>query len=133
MSASVYLDRAALKNAVLTLLIPSDGSQPRPTVFATGTEINGEAANPASLSRVHERAEQRAEDTYIDAEAEADDEDLEDELAELFGVDTGEDGRALVETADPEADRETAHEIIKALAAAYPLPQSLRDDLPLAP
>ncbi|WP_328973506.1 hypothetical protein [Streptomyces sp. NBC_00239] len=132
MSASVYLDRTALKDAVLTLLIPSDGPVHR-TVFATGTEINGEAANPASLTRVHHYAEQRAEDTHLDAEAETGDEDLQDDLAELFGVDTDEDGRALVEKADPEADRETAHEIIKALAAAYPLPESLRDDLPLAP
>ncbi|MER8119098.1 hypothetical protein [Streptomyces sp. NPDC094031] len=55
-------------------------------------------------------------------------EDLQDELAELLG---GDDD--TVETADPEADRESAHQIITALAAAYPLPASVRDSLPPAP
>ncbi|MFE1476664.1 hypothetical protein ACFW6N_22785 [Streptomyces cyaneofuscatus] len=56
-----------------------------------------------------------------------DDEDLQDELAELLGVDDG-----TIETADPEADRETAHQIIAALAPAYPLPPAVRNSLPLA-
>ncbi|MFJ4700579.1 hypothetical protein ACIP5N_21630 [Streptomyces sp. NPDC088768] len=55
-------------------------------------------------------------------------EDLQDDLAELLG---GDDG--TIETADPEAGRETAHQIITALAAAYPLRASVRDSLPLAP
>ncbi|GGU49533.1 hypothetical protein [Streptomyces violascens] len=127
MDASVYLDRTALKDAVLNLLIPSGGPEPHPTVFATGTEINGEAANPSSLSRVYQYVDQRAEYAHLDAED--DGEDLQDELAELFGADTDEDGGALVEKADPEADREIAHEIIKALAAAYPLPAAVREAL----
>ncbi|KOU50108.1 hypothetical protein [Streptomyces sp. WM6378] len=40
---------------------------------------------------------------------------------------------ALVAKADPEADREIAHEIIKARAGAYPLPGAVRGNLPLAP
>ncbi|WP_332756981.1 hypothetical protein [Streptomyces sp. MT206] len=55
-------------------------------------------------------------------------EDFQDDLAELLG---GGDG--TIEAADPEADRETAQQIITALAAAYPLPASVRDSLPLAP
>ncbi|MEW1760427.1 hypothetical protein AB0393_28435 [Streptomyces cyaneofuscatus] len=131
MSASVYLDRTTLKNTVLSLLIPAEDPEPHPTVFATGTEIGGEAANPASLTRAYRCVEQRAEHAHLDPDT--DTEDVQDELAELFGADTDGDGYALVEKADPEADRETAHEIIAALAAAYPLPQSVRDNLPLAP
>ncbi|MCX4826531.1 hypothetical protein OG883_43625 [Streptomyces sp. NBC_01142] len=126
MDASVYLDRTDLKNAVLALLIPPSGPEPHPTVFATGTEINGEAANPASLSRVHRHLDERAENAHLD---DMDADDLQDELAELFGAGEG----VLIEKADPDADRETAHQLITALAAAYPLPLAVRDSLPLAP
>ncbi|MFG2210532.1 hypothetical protein [Streptomyces sp. NPDC048638] len=121
MNASVYLDRKAIKDTVLTLLIPSDGPERRPTVFATGTEINGGSANPASLDRVYRCVEQQSEYAHLDPEEDA--EDVQDELEELFGAD--------VETADPEADRMIAHQIIKALAAAYPLPASDREALPV--
>ena len=131
MSASVYLDRTALKNAVLALLIPPAGPEPHPTVFATGTEINGEAANPASLERVHRLVAERTENAHLDDDT--DGEELQDELAELLGADVDDDGAALIEKHDPEADRETAHQIITALAAAYPLPAALRESLPLAP
>ncbi|MBQ0890670.1 hypothetical protein KBZ94_38120 [Streptomyces sp. RM72] len=124
MDVSVYLDRAALKEAVLTLLIPPAEPELRTTVKATGTEINGEPDNPASLERAHRYADERGKDQDID-EGEA--EYLQDELAELFGDNT------VIEEADPEADRETAHQIITALAAAFPLPAPLRDSLPLAP
>lgn len=115
MDVSVYLDRAALKEAVLTLLIPPAAPELRTTVKATGTEINGEPDNPASLERAHRYADERGKDQDIDkGEAEY----LQDELAELFGDNT------VFEEADPEADRETAHQIITALAAAFPLPAS---------
>ncbi|MFE7485048.1 hypothetical protein [Streptomyces sp. NPDC057552] len=125
MDVSVYLDRTALRNAVLTLLIPPTGPGPHPTVFATGTEISGETHNPASLSRAHREVDERGAHQDLDEE---ETEDLQDEMAELLG---GDDG--TIETADPEADRETAHQIITALAAAYPLPASVCASLPLAP
>ncbi|GAA3710250.1 hypothetical protein ACRWOO_04490 [Streptomyces sp. NEAU-PBA10] len=125
MDVSVYLDRTGLKDAVLTLLIPPTESEPRPMAIATGTEINGEAENPASLHRVHRYVADRIEEQRPD---DGDDEDLQDELAELLSADDG-----TIETADPEADRETAHQIIAALAAAYPLPPAVRNSLPLAP
>ncbi|MFJ3169306.1 hypothetical protein ACIPJK_00855 [Streptomyces roseus] len=125
MDVSVYFDRTGLKDAVLTLLIPPTESEPRPTVFATGTEINGEAENPASLHRVHRYVADRIEEQRPD---DGDDEDLQDELAELLSADDG-----AIESADPDADRETAHQIIAALAAAYPLEPAVRNSLPLAP
>ncbi|TLQ39297.1 hypothetical protein [Streptomyces marianii] len=125
MDVSVYLDRIALKNAVLTLLVPPTEPEPRPRVEATGTEINSETDNPATLERAHRHAEELS---ALEGDLGGDVEDVQAELAELLG---GDDG--TVETADPEADRKTAHEIITALAAAYPLPPSVRDSLPLAP
>ncbi|MFE9619552.1 hypothetical protein [Streptomyces sp. NPDC006384] len=124
MDVSVYLDRTALKNAVLTLLIPPTGPELPPRVEATGTEINGETDNPASLERAHRHAD---EQVAIASRVGGDSEDVHDELAELLG--NGD----TIETADPEADRDTAHQIITALAAAFPLPASVRDSLPLAP
>lgn len=125
MDVSVYLDRIALKNAVLTLLIPPTEPELPPRVEATGTEINGEPDNPASLERAHRHAD---EQIAIASRVGGDPEDVHDELAELLG---GDDD--TIETADPEADRDTAHQIITALAEAFPLPASVRDGLPLAP
>ncbi len=55
-------------------------------------------------------------------------EDIQNELAELLGDDDD-----TIETADLEADREMARQIITALAAAYPLTAFVRDSLPLTP
>ncbi|MFF8994024.1 hypothetical protein ACF09H_29670 [Streptomyces sp. NPDC014983] len=124
MNVSVFLDRTTLKNAVLTLLIPPADPELHQRVEASGTEINGETDNPASLERAHWYADERiASERRYGGNLE----DVHDELAELLG---GDDD--TIETEDPEADRETAHQIITALAAAYPLPASLRNSLPLA-
>ncbi|MFI1312806.1 hypothetical protein ACH4TS_22080 [Streptomyces albidoflavus] len=105
MGVSVYLNRTALRNVVLTLLIPPTEPGPHLSVFATGTGISGETYNPANMSRAHPHVDERGADQDLDEE-EA--EDLQDELAELLG---GDDG--TIEVADPEAGRETAHQIIR--------------------
>ncbi|MER0476877.1 hypothetical protein ABR737_00655 [Streptomyces sp. Edi2] len=132
-SVNVYLDREALAETVLRLMMPISHDGSNGTVFATATELNGVPTNPASLIRVHRYVEEQMADVARYGE----DEEAEmDRLKELFGDDwaPGSEGEGTLtaEEADPDADQAIAHRIIVALATAFPLPAEQRAALPVA-
>ncbi|MFJ1662517.1 hypothetical protein [Streptomyces anthocyanicus] len=120
-NVTVYLDREALAEVLLNLLLPETGTERSPAV-ATATEINGVSADPAGLQRVYREVAERLAAGRMDGDEEA----VLEELKELFGddwtVESDGPGSLTAERADQEADREVAHRIITELAEAYPLP-----------
>lgn len=126
---SVFLTRLDVKDAVVALLASPAGRQEaagEPTVKA---EFSGRPVK-AALERVHRYVDQQLADAGTWG---VDEQSVRDELVELLAArrDAGEEG-PLLEEADPDADRDVAHQIIAALARAYPLPRELRAALPVA-
>lgn len=130
---TVYLDRDAIADLVLKLLVPLALDRVDTSAEATASELNGEVINPADLRRVYREVERRRAEAR---EFERDEEETLAELGELFGyeidVDNDYASTLTAEESDPEADREVAHRIITALAAAFPLAPAQRDALPIA-
>jgi hypothetical protein len=130
---TVYLDRDAIADVVLKLLVPPAPDRVGTSAEATASESNGEVINPADLQRVYREVERRLAEAR---EFERDEEEVLAELRELFGyeidVDNDYASTLTAEDADPEADRDVAHRIITALATAFPLSSAQRDALPIA-
>ncbi|MFI1204804.1 hypothetical protein ACH4VR_36150 [Streptomyces sp. NPDC020883] len=130
----VYLDREAVAQVAIRLLVPPEpdinpalGVQ----VEATATQVLGDPENPAFIERVNQYVEQRraqARSTGFESEAEA-------ALRKLFGTVEDQSGVTVLdaERIDPEADRDVAHRVIAALAAAFPLSREQLDALPVQP
>jgi hypothetical protein len=127
---AVFLDREAVFDVAVGLLVPP-GPDVNPAlgvrVYATATLVLGDPANPAVVERVHQHVTQErslGRDIGLEAATER-------ALRELFGTEESDHGveQLAAEQADPDADRDVAHRIIVALAAAFPLSREQRDAL----
>ncbi|GAA0628271.1 hypothetical protein [Streptomyces crystallinus] len=122
---SVFLTRLDVKDAVLALLAAPAGSwQGRPGPAVPG-EFQGVPVK-ASLERVHRYVDEQIADARAYGVHEQSVRD------ELVGILAGGEGSPAVEVADPDADREVAHQIIAALAERYPLSADALAALPVA-
>ncbi|MFI1176980.1 hypothetical protein [Streptomyces melanogenes] len=126
---SVYLTRLDLKDAVIGLLVsPADGREMdiEPTVKA---EVSGRPVK-ATLERVHRYVDEQLDEARTWGVHE---QSVRDDLVELLAGNSGPSEESpLLEEADPDADREVAHQIIAALAQRYPLSLEQRATLPVA-
>ncbi|MFF1478081.1 hypothetical protein ACFVYD_10980 [Streptomyces sp. NPDC058301] len=126
---SVYLTRLDLKEAVIALLVsPAERQETaiEPTVTA---EIGGKPVK-ATLERVHRYVDEQLAEARTWGVHE---QSVRDDLFELLAANPGADEESpLLEEADPEADRDVAHQIIAALARRYPLSLEQRATLPVA-
>ncbi|MEU5437980.1 hypothetical protein AB0G73_32055 [Streptomyces sp. NPDC020719] len=125
---SVYLTRLDLKDAVIALLAsPAERQEMaiEPTVTA---ELGGKPVK-ATLERVHRYVDEQLADARTWGVHE---QSVRDELVQLLAANPGADDESpLLEEADPEADRDVAHQIIAALARRYPLSLEQRATLPV--
>ncbi|WHM35618.1 hypothetical protein [Streptomyces sp. BPTC-684] len=126
---SVFLTRLDVRDAVCALLVPPAGTAEAATESALKAEFNGRPVK-AALERVHRYVDEQLGDARAWGVRE---QSVRDELVGLLAAGSDADGEGpALEEADPEGDRDVAHQIIVALAQAYPLPRELRDALSVA-
>ncbi|OAR23063.1 hypothetical protein A8W25_26450 [Streptomyces sp. ERV7] len=111
---SVFLTRLDVKDAVVALLAPPAGRPEASVESVVKAEFSGRPVR-ASLERVHRYVDEQLADARTYGVHE---QSVRDELVELLAPGVG---TPALEVADPEADRDVAHQIIAALAQRYPL------------
>ncbi|MEU1072146.1 MULTISPECIES: hypothetical protein [unclassified Streptomyces] len=122
---SVFLTRLDVRDAVVALLAAPDDGRGGAGGVAVKAEFDGGSVK-AVLERVHRYVDEQLADARTYGVCE---ESVRDDLRALLAG--GEAGPGA-EVADPEADRDVAHQIIAALAARYPLPPDVLAALPVA-
>ncbi|GLX06737.1 hypothetical protein [Microbispora sp. NBRC 16548] len=135
MSISGYITRDEIKEVIGLLLVRPDQEDP-PTAYVNAVAINGEHENPIGLTRAYLEVQDVLAEATRDAEHYGG--TLEAHMPnrpEVFGVEYDDDGDGStvlyigIETYDESLDRKVAMDIMRAIAARFPLTAEERNSL----